>query len=124
MRGLSPREQTHALCAPIRYVAFSWPSSYFPRFWWGNVVMVGRTPWSAAGPLAGLFVWVRIFLRPKSGSRGTRADQGVRPTLIGADAARRSKRLLDDRLRLLFNTPQVLLSAKTFGVNLIDIFRA
>src|SRR5205085_12176070 len=30
---------------------------------------VGRTPWSAAGPLAGL-----------SGTRASRADQGVRPT--------------------------------------------
>ncbi len=36
---------------------------------------MGRTPPSAAGPLAGLAQW------PKgSGSRGTRADQGVRPT--------------------------------------------
>ena len=36
--------------------------------------IVGRTPWSAADPLVGLFG------RSKSGSRGTRAEQGVRPT--------------------------------------------
>ena len=36
---------------------------------------VGRTPSSAAGPLAGFLV-----LRPKSGTRASRADQGVRPT--------------------------------------------
>src|SRR5580658_4756245 len=34
---------------------------------------VGRTPWSAAGPLAGL-------LRPKGRTRGSGPDQGVRPT--------------------------------------------
>jgi hypothetical protein len=43
--------------------------------------MVGRTPWSAAGPLAGfLKVGNGLILRENSGSRGTRADQGVRPT--------------------------------------------
>jgi len=36
-------------------------------------MVVGRTPRSAAGPLAG-------FRRAQSGSRGTRADLGVRPT--------------------------------------------
>src|SRR5436190_15588845 len=40
---------------------------------------VGRTPWSAAGPLAG-FRGSNIIQR-ESGSRGTRADQGVRPTI-------------------------------------------
>jgi hypothetical protein len=39
--------------------------------------MVGRTPWSAAGPLAGLW----RAAQAKSGSGGTRADQGVRPTI-------------------------------------------
>jgi hypothetical protein len=44
---------------------------------------VGRTPWSAAGPPAGFFgLPVRSILRLKSGSRGTRADQGVCPTLL------------------------------------------
>jgi hypothetical protein len=43
--------------------------------------MVGRTPWSAAGPLAGfLKVGNGLILRENSGPRGTRADQGVRPT--------------------------------------------
>jgi hypothetical protein len=42
---------------------------------------VGRTPWSAAGPLAGFFgLSVRWILKTKSGSRGTRADRGVCPT--------------------------------------------
>ena len=35
------------------------------------VTVVGRTPWSAAGPLAGA-----------GGTRASRADQGVRPTLL------------------------------------------
>ena len=40
--------------------------------------VVGRTPWSAAGPPAGFFgLPVRWILRPKSGSRGTRADRGI-----------------------------------------------
>jgi hypothetical protein len=43
---------------------------------------VGRTPWSAAGPPAGLFrLPTRWILSPKSVSRGTRADQGVCPTV-------------------------------------------
>jgi hypothetical protein len=42
---------------------------------------VGRTPWSAAGPPAGFFVLPdHLIPRPKGGSRGTRADQGVCPT--------------------------------------------
>jgi hypothetical protein len=44
-------------------------------------LMVGRTPWSAADALVGLPTagcgWCHWA---KSGSRGTRADQGVRPT--------------------------------------------
>jgi hypothetical protein len=36
---------------------------------------VGRTPWSAADAHVGLLGL------DKSGSRGTRADQGVRPTI-------------------------------------------
>src|ERR1035441_10188383 len=39
------------------------------------LVFVGRTPSSAAGPLAGL-----LILRSSSGTRASRADQGVRPT--------------------------------------------
>ena len=35
---------------------------------------VGRTPWSAADALVGMLSLSR------SGSRGTRADEGVRPT--------------------------------------------
>jgi hypothetical protein len=51
---------------------------YTTRDW---VEMVGRTPWSAAGPLAGfLKVGNGLILRENSGPRGTRADQGVRPT--------------------------------------------
>ena len=38
--------------------------------------IVGRTPWPAADPLAGL------LRRSKSGSRGTRADQGGRPISV------------------------------------------
>ena len=43
--------------------------------------LVGRTPWSAADALVGLS-WLSedVILRAESGSRGTRADQGVRPT--------------------------------------------
>ena len=44
--------------------------------------MVGRTPWSAADALVGLVRRFKdLILRGKSGSRGTRADQGVRPTI-------------------------------------------
>ena len=44
---------------------------------------MGRTPWSAAGPLAGfLKVGNGLILRENSGPRGTRADQGVRPTKV------------------------------------------
>ena len=42
----------------------------------GILVIVGRTPWSAAGPLAGPHVWKRLILPANSGSRGTRADRG------------------------------------------------
>ena len=43
--------------------------------------MVGRTPWSAADALVGLPQWrKRLILRAKSGTRASRADQGVRPT--------------------------------------------
>jgi hypothetical protein len=41
---------------------------------------VGRTPWSAADALVGLLVMSIKYLR--CGSRGTRADQGVRPTMV------------------------------------------
>ena len=45
-------------------------------------VSVGQTSWSAAGPPDCFFgVAARWILRAKSGSRGTRADQGVCPTL-------------------------------------------
>jgi hypothetical protein len=39
---------------------------------------VGRTPWSAADALVGLLLV--LMSASGSGSRGTRADQGVRPT--------------------------------------------
>ena len=43
---------------------------------------VGRTPWSAADPPVGLpHLACGSFRWAKSGFRGTRADQGVRPTL-------------------------------------------
>jgi hypothetical protein len=42
--------------------------------------LVGRTPWSAADALVGWSVWTTLIPLEKSGSRGTRADQGVRPT--------------------------------------------
>jgi hypothetical protein len=42
--------------------------------------LVGRTPWSAADALVGL-VGLRLIALAQSGSRGTRADQGVRPTI-------------------------------------------
>ncbi len=41
----------------------------------GHTGLVGRTPWSAAGPLAGLF-------GPHSRTGRSGADQGVRPTNI------------------------------------------
>ena len=40
---------------------------------------VGRTPWSAPGPLAGLFPVSEFLLRQKSGTSACRADQGVCP---------------------------------------------
>src|ERR1039458_10246827 len=43
---------------------------------------VGRTPWSAADAPVGLVVVpISIIHQRESGFRGTRADQGVRPTL-------------------------------------------
>ena len=41
---------------------------------------MGRTPASAAGPLAGFSRARRWIVRRDSGSRGNRADEGVRPT--------------------------------------------
>ena len=42
---------------------------------------VGRTPWSAADAPVGLVVVPISLIHPReSGSRGTRADLGVRPT--------------------------------------------
>src|ERR1019366_5255739 len=41
---------------------------------------VGRTPTSAAGPPGRPIAAKEMILQAKSGSRGTRADQGVRPT--------------------------------------------
>ena len=47
----------------------------------------GRTPWSAAGPPAGFFgLPACLILRPKSGSGGTGADQGVCPTSLTQEA--------------------------------------
>src|SRR5438552_4163098 len=45
-------------------------------------LVVGRTPWSAAGPLAGLSRVTSTCLSVKSGSRGARADLGVCPQLL------------------------------------------
>ena len=45
----------------------------------GDEDLVGRTPSSAAGPLAGL------FLEPASRTRASAADQGVRPTTSSAE---------------------------------------
>ena len=42
---------------------------------------VGRTPWSAAGPLAGSFE----IASNKRGTRASRAVQGDRPTLFGKE---------------------------------------
>jgi hypothetical protein len=56
--GAKARIRAHAARAPLK-------------------TKVERTPWSAADALVGL---VRNRRRQKSGSRGTRADQGVRPT--------------------------------------------
>jgi hypothetical protein len=45
---------------------------------------VGRTPSSAAGPPAGFRGCGKgLILQEENGSRGTRADQGVRPTKVG-----------------------------------------
>jgi hypothetical protein len=43
-------------------------------------VICGQTPWSAADALVGLFRLEGLICLAKSGSGGTRADQGVRPT--------------------------------------------
>ncbi len=44
---------------------------------------VGRTPWSARGPLAPLFAPPRPHpVTPKRPARGPAADQGVRPTAV------------------------------------------
>jgi hypothetical protein len=46
------------------------------------VVKVGRTPWSARGPLAPLYVPPsQSLLSSERPARGPAADQGVRPTL-------------------------------------------
>jgi hypothetical protein len=48
---------------------------------------VGRTPWSAADAPVGLFrSWMSLISLAKSGSGGTRADQGVRPTIFMPDS--------------------------------------
>jgi hypothetical protein len=41
---------------------------------------VGRSPWTAADALVGSLGFDEAFSLQKSGSRGTRADQGVCPT--------------------------------------------
>ena len=47
-------------------------------------MVVGRTPWSAADALVGLPRRCKnLILRTRNGSRGTRADEGVRPTISG-----------------------------------------
>jgi hypothetical protein len=51
---------------------------------------VGRTPWSAADAHVGLLL---VFVNAcGSGSRGTRADQGVRPTNAVEDRGREESR--------------------------------
>src|ERR1035438_5575819 len=46
-----------------------------------SVGVLGRPPWSAAAALVGLPQWRKhLILRTKSGTRASRADQGVRPT--------------------------------------------
>jgi hypothetical protein len=47
-----------------------------------SALFVGRTPPSAVGPLAGLPRGKIPIPRTKSGSRGIRADEGVRPTVL------------------------------------------
>ena len=43
---------------------------------------VGRTAWSAAdAPVGVVVIPISLIHQLESGSRGTRADQGVRPTL-------------------------------------------
>ena len=59
--------------SPIRRFGWRWHSP--PRWWVLRLLCVGRTPWSAADALVGL--------QPTSGSWGTHADQGVRPTVGG-----------------------------------------
>jgi hypothetical protein len=59
-----------------QYAASAWNAPC----WWvmrHRTQWLGRTPWSAAGPLACLRDGIGAS---GSGSRGTRANQGVRPT--------------------------------------------
>jgi len=60
----------------------SWQSAYQPkrseRTCTYRSSVVGRTPWSAADAHVGFLDG--LILLQKCGSRGTRADQGVRPT--------------------------------------------
>jgi hypothetical protein len=46
----------------------------------GGAFVVGRTPWSAAGPLAGSSMASERSIRREKSVRSGRADQGVRPT--------------------------------------------
>jgi hypothetical protein len=49
--------------------------------YWQIQWLVGQTPWSAADAPVGLVgPPISLIGRQKSGSGGTRADQGVRPT--------------------------------------------
>jgi hypothetical protein len=47
-----------------------------------SALIVGRTPWSAADALVGLPGRMMLIPLARSGSRGTRADQGSAPQFV------------------------------------------
>src|SRR5438874_6552114 len=63
---------------------------------------VGRTPWSAADPLVGLFV------APASRTRASGADQGVRPTVRRPTASFRRKEAASRRERSYYRSMKII----------------
>jgi len=94
---LPSRDRKGAVAANIQFSTprpiFNRPGAVNPSAFWSRLrcrtILVGQTPWSAAAPSVGSSAVPKC---PNSPTRGSGADQGVRPTttLVAAPLPRRA----------------------------------